>query len=148
MNEIRWDLRAIAEKGGLPTVFVRKHRFEVGAPLHFDVDYPHVTALELALGAVAADIAGCLQMLSRQRGVVVENAEVALSAELDNPLTYLGVVGEAGHPGLKHISMTVYVSAEATEAQLQWLWQEALKRSPLVQTLKDAVTLEMRMRVV
>ena len=60
---------------------------------------------------------------------------------LDNPLVFLGVVGEAGHPGFKAISGTLYVSVDADEPILREAWQETLARSPLANTLRRCVEL-------
>lgn len=127
---------------------MRKHQFTVGVPLQFDPEYPHITALEYALGALAADIVGGLQVISHRRRLKLDNVEAVLSGELNNPLTYLGVVGETGHPGLERVNVTVYVSSTGSEEEIGLIWEEMLQKSPLVNTLKRAVKLDLVMKVV
>ena len=40
----------------------------------------------------------------------------AARGDLENALTYLGVVGETGVPALQHLSIDVYVSSPAPES--------------------------------
>jgi hypothetical protein len=84
-------------------VFVRKHQFPVGAPLQFDAEYDAITALEYVLGAIGADVVHGLQTLARKRRVDIDQVEAVVQGELNNPLTYLGVVGADGPPGLEKI---------------------------------------------
>ncbi|MBI4203027.1 MAG: OsmC family protein [Chloroflexi bacterium] len=148
MNEYTCDLRAAVQDSEPATVYIRKHRFSVGAPLHFDQEYPYITALEHALGALAADIAGGLQAAARRHRVPVDHIEAVLTGRLNNPLTYLGVVGEEGHPGLERVAVTVYVSSPAAQEEVQRLWIETLQRSPLVSTFRKAVHLELSYQIV
>lgn len=134
--ESSWRLRIKADAADGATVLVRKHQFRVGAPLQFDVEYPHVTALEQVLGAFGSDLVGGLWLAARRRRVELESTEATMEGWLDNPLSYLGVVGEVGHPGLCRIKARVYVSTLHSEAELAPLWQEMLQRSPLVATFR------------
>ena len=148
MEKIAWNLRITAVGREPATVYVRKHQFKVGIPLQFDEDYGHITALEYALGALGADLVGGLQVVARKRRIKLDNVEAVLSGEIDNALTYLGVVGEEGHPGLKRVTVTVYVSSIAPQEDIRGLWEEMLQRSPLVRTLEDAINLDLVLKVV
>ena len=57
-----------------------------------------------------ADLVNGLQTLGRRRRVVIDQVEAVVEGELNNPLTYLGVVGETGHPGLERKSGSVSTS--------------------------------------
>ncbi len=107
-----------------------------------------ITALEYVLGAIGADVVYGLQALARKRRVEVDHVEAVVEGELNNPLTYLGVVGESGHPGLERVSVKVYVASVAAEEEIQRVWQEMLSRSPLVRTLQPAIRLELSLQVV
>jgi hypothetical protein len=117
-------------------VLVRKHQFPVGGPLQFDIDAPQVSALEQVLGAFGADLVAGLWAAAKRRRVGLESAEATVEGWLNNALTYLGVVGEEGHPGLQRIRCRVYVSTLHSEEELQGVWDDTLKRSPLVNTLR------------
>lgn len=148
MKDTTWDVRARTNGDGSSTVYARKHTFQVGAPLHFDTEYEHVTAVEYLLGAMGADLVGGLKLLARRQGLQVDDIEVTLSAKLNNPLTYLGVIGEEGHPGLNRVTATIYVNSVESEERLRLAWEETLKRSPLVNTLRPVVDLDLTLKVV
>ncbi len=142
MDPTTWTLRVVAAGQPPITVYPRSHRLEVGEPLTFDSAHPHLTALEHALGAIGADLAGTLQVLARRRRIALDNVEASVTGSLRNPLTFLEVVGEEGDPGIERVTVTMYVSSPAPEADLQALWQRALVLSPLACTFAQAGLLE------
>jgi OsmC-like protein len=143
-----WTLRVSAAERGQATVFTRQHQFRVGAPVHFDRAYEAVSALEYVLGAIGADLVNGLQALARKRRVAIERIEAVVEGELNNPLAYLGVIGETGHPGLQRVQVKVYVASLEEEAAIRRLWQEVLATSPLVYTFQAAIRLDLRLQVV
>ena len=143
-----WHARTVAKDLGQLTVYVRNHQFDVGQPLHFDYEYNAISALEYVVGALSADVVGSLIGAARRRRVHLENIEAAASCELRNALTYLGVVGEAGDPGLERVKITTYVKTATSEQDMHLLWEEALTRSPLVQTFRSAVILDLELKLV
>jgi hypothetical protein len=148
MERHTWTLRVRATERGQATVFTRQHQFHVGAPVHFDRAYGSVSALEYILGAIGADLVNGLQALARKRRVAIEQLEAVVEGELNNPLTYLGVVGEVGHPGLEKVRVKVYLASSEVEAAIQGLWQEMLITSPLVRTFQAAIELELSLQMV
>jgi OsmC-like protein len=148
LERYTWTLRISAAERGQAAVFARQHQFRVGAPVHFDRAYEAISALEYVLGAIGADLVNGLQALARKRRVVIEQIEAVVDGELNNPLTYLGVVGETGHPGLENVRIKVYLASPETETVLQHLWQEVLIISPLVRTFQAAIQLELSLQVV
>lgn len=148
MERHTWTLRVSAMERGRATVYTRQHQFCVGAPVHFDRSYEAVSALEYVLGAVGADVVNSLQLLARKRRVAVERLEAVVMGELNNPLTYLGVIGETGHPGLENVRIRVYLASPEEEATVQRLWQEMLATSPLVRTFQAAIQLELSLQVI
>lgn len=140
-----FSLRVSAAQGGTATAFVRKHRFTVGAPVAFDEQDPHVSALEYVLGAFGAELVNGLVAAARARHLVVDHAEAVVKAELDDPLAHVGVVGASGHPGLARVSVKVYASSGEDEETLRALWNQTLERSPLVRTLERSVKLELEL---
>jgi OsmC-like protein len=116
--------------------------------VHFDRAYEAVSALEYVLGAIGADLVNGLQALARKRRVAIERIEAVVEGELNNPLAYLGVIGETGHPGLQRVQVKVYVASLEEEAAIRRLWQEVLATSPLVYTFQAAIRLDLRLQVV
>jgi hypothetical protein len=147
MDGSRWTARVTTDGGGAARVFVRKHQLTVGAPVSFDEADPHVTALECVLGAVGADAANGLAALARARRVPIDRVEALVHGELDDPLAPVGVVGATGSARISVIEVRVYVSTGEDESVVRELWEQVLTRSPLVQTLKRAVKLELRLDV-
>ena len=148
MEGYTWTLRVSGTEHGQATVFTRQHQFRVGAPVHFDRAYEAVSALEYVLGAIGADLVNGLQTLAHKRRVAIERVEAVVEGELNNPLAYLGVVGETGHPGLEKVRVRVYLASSEEEVTIRRLWQEMLATSPLVHTFRDAIQLELKLQIV
>ncbi|GAB4410709.1 MAG: hypothetical protein Fur0044_04520 [Anaerolineae bacterium] len=146
-GQFQWSVRVSANQQNRAVVFVRKHRYEVGLPLHFDEEYEQIAALEYVLGAIGADIVNGLQALARKRRLSLDYVEAVVQGELNNPLTYLDVAGEQGHPGLEWVAIKVYVSSLEPEEQIHQLWKDVLARSPLVRTFQKAVQLELNLQI-
>ena len=147
-DKFKWSLRARTINKGLAMVYVRKHRFEVGVPLQFDEEYGQITALEYFLGAIGADVVNGLQAQARTRRIDIDNVEALVNGNLNNALTFLGVVGEEGHPGLEKLTIKVYVSSAENEEKVKLVWDETLRRSPLLNTLGTTINMELSIRVV
>jgi hypothetical protein len=148
MDDYRWNLRVGSGGRGQAAVYVRHHRFEVGAPVQFDEQYDSLTALEYVLGAIGADIVNCLRLAARRSRVELDNVEALVSGKLNNPLTHLGVAGEEGHPGLETVSIRVYVSSTEQEDRIRQVRSETQERSPLLCTFRSAIELELELKVV
>ena len=148
MEGYSWTLRVCRAEPGQANVYTRQHQFHVGAPVSFDKADKAISALEYVLGAMGADLVNGLQALARKRRITIEQIEAVVEGELNNPLTYLGVVGETGHPGLEKVRVQVSLASSEAEAALQDLWQEMLATSPLVRTLQAAIQLELSLQVV
>jgi uncharacterized OsmC-like protein len=147
MERYEWTVRVAAPDRERATVFVRSHRLEVGTPVAFDVEHPRVTALEHLLGALGADLTVGLRAAARRHRLDVDAVEATVQGELEAPGAYLGVVGEAGSPRLSRARIKVYVSTLDDEAEVKAAWDEALDRSPIYQTLRGAVALELEIKI-
>lgn len=143
-----WKARILGGGPQEATVYSRNHTFKVGAPASFREADALPSAIEYLLGALGGDLVNGFQAQAARQDIAIDALELALSAQMNNPLVFLGVIGEAGHAGLETISGTLYVSADAAEATLQQVWQTALDRSPLRHTLQRCVALALDMQVV
>lgn len=148
LSETSWQVRVTGGEDGAATVLARKSRFPVGPPLSFDPECPWPTAVEHLLGAVGADLVNGLKLAARRRRLRFDQVEALVDCRLDNPLSYLEVVGEEGHPGVRHLAARVFLSTLDPQDQVQQAWDEALRRSPLLNTLRPAVELDVSYRVV
>jgi OsmC-like protein len=142
-----WSVRVRPGHDGQAVAAARTNLFTICGQASFKDADPHPSAVEYLLGVLGGDLLCGFTAQAARRGVPLDALEVAVSGRLNNPLVHLGVVGEHGHPGFETISGTLYVSAEAAAPDLERLWQETLRRSPLVHTLERAVALTLAMQV-
>lgn len=146
-RDFRWRVRARWEEGMLATAFARNHTITIGQPASFDTEDAATSAVELLLASLAGCLAVGYQWRCSQRGIQVFNLEVVLNAQADNVLVFLGLE-EEGHPGLRAIEGKLYIDADAELDQLQALWEETLRRSPVSQTLGRPVPLTIELNQV
>lgn len=142
-----WTLRVTAKEAGPAQVHARTRQFPVGDPVSFDAAYPETTALEYALGAAGAELVNGLRAMARDRRLALEAVEALVSGSLEDTLAYLGVVGAAGRPVLRRVAVKLYASSLEDEAALRAAFEQVLRRSPLLQTLRLAgvdVTAELK----
>lgn len=141
-----WSVRVRTDSCNGLTASARNHSWRVGEPITFAPTDELPSALEHAVGALAADLIGSLRRICKLRRIPVERAELSLRWTLDNPLTYVGVVGEEGSPSISQIEGVLYVAC-FEEEQVRGAWQEALDRSPLYATFSKAARVEVRLNV-
>lgn len=142
MDSIPFRLRITSADADAARVSMRRHQFTVGRPLDFDVEYPHVTALEYALGALGAEIVSGLRAFAKRRRVDLDQVEATVEGRLAHALAYFEVVGESGHPELSGVSIKVYIASPSDENTLTQLWNDTLARLPLVRTFRRVLDLE------
>ena len=142
-----WTARVRGIGENKATAYARNQAFAVSGQASFKEVDPHPSAIEYLLGALGGDLITGFGAHAARRGIVVDALEASISGSLNNPLVFLGVVGETGHPGFETISGTLYVSTDADEPVLQEVWQETLARSPLVNTLQRCVTLSLELQI-
>ncbi|MSS70092.1 MAG: OsmC family peroxiredoxin [Candidatus Latescibacteria bacterium] len=147
MSDYTWTVRVQGAGDREAKVYARNHAFTVGQQASFDERDPRPSAVEYLLGALGGDLVSGFRAQAARQRVTVDAVELTLSGRLNNVLTHLGVVGEAGHPGFEAITGTLYVSADADEATLETVWRTTLERSPLVHTLTRCVALSLTLRV-
>ena len=145
-DPFQWGLRVSAAGKGRAAVYARSHQFEVGAPIPFDSSSERLSALELVLGAIGADLVNGFRALAERRRIEVDGVEAVVEGRLNNPLVHLGVVGESGHPGMEAVAVKVYVSSLAPPESVREVWEEAVKRSPLACTFARLLKLELNMQ--
>ena len=147
-TEYTWTSRVSWTSEGWATAYTRNHAFTVSGQASFREADAHPDAVEYLLGALGGDLISGFASQATRRGDEVDAMEVSVFGRLNNPLVFLGVVGESGHPGFETISCTLYVSADADEKILKEIWQTTLARSPLVNTLDRCVGLTLNLHAV
>lgn len=141
-------LRALTCPDGHVRIVTRNLAFDAEQQLGLDPGASHPAALDLLVGALAADLLAGLGREAVRTGVSLHDAELRLEARLGNPLVALGVVGESGSPALASVQGTLFASGDAGESQLQELWERACARAPVFATLRTAASVHIDIRVV
>jgi len=139
-----WSVRVRADSTSRIAASARNHSWRVGEPISFAPKDEDPSALELAVGALAADLTGTLRRICKLRRIDFEQAELSLRWTLDNALAYVGVVGEEGSSKIDRIEGVLYVRS-LDEERIQSAWDETLQRSPLFNTLRHSVGIDLRL---
>lgn len=131
-------------------VRVSGHHFVLDAagPAHLASGTAPPSALELLVSALAVDLLEGLGRECMRAGVSIHDAEMAVSAHLDNPLVALGVLGEAGTAAVASVRGSLYLSSDADAEALASLWSVALERAPVHATLRRCVELSIELKPV
>lgn len=147
-GDMKWSVRVSARDRTTTTVYARTRRFDVGAPLAFDLGDERTSAFEYLLGAIGADLVAGMKALCHRRRLDVGNVEALVFGALDNPLAHLGVVGEDGHPGLSGLAVKVFVETLEEENDITKVWEQTLERSPLYHTFAHVVRFDLELKIV
>lgn len=146
MSAYTWTLRVTSTDGRTARVSSGRHQFVVTRPLTFDVEADGLSALEYTLGALGGELVTGLRELGRRRRVNLEALEAVVTGELNNPLTYLEVVGEEGDAALSRVQMKLYVSSSEPAATIEALVRHAVDLLPQARTFRSLVSLELVVR--
>ena len=140
-----WRLRARVTGGQEATIYARNFSWKIGQPASFEEKDAHPSAIEAALGALAADLANGFATLCKQRELLIDELEANAKARLRSVTAHLGL--EEGDPSLASVDVTVFVTSPSGGSELRAAWDDAKKRSPLLQTFSKAAQVETRLAI-
>lgn len=143
----QWSVRVQGEKGLTAKVHSRNHTFQVGQPADFSPKVDAPSAVDYLLASLAASITVGFKAQASKRNVTIDNDELTLKGSLENVLFHMELEDE-GSPRMNKIQGTYYISSPDDEELLEKLWENTLKRSPIYQTLKDTVDIELKLSIV
>lgn len=143
----QWSVRVQGEKGLTAKVHSRNHTFQVGQPADFSPKVDAPSAVDYLLASLAASITVGFKAQASKRNVTIDNDELTLKGNLENVLFHMELEDE-GSPRMNKIQGTYYVSSPDDEELLEELLENTLKRSPIYQTLKDTVEIELKLSIV
>ncbi|MDQ0339842.1 putative OsmC-like protein/TusA-related sulfurtransferase [Caldalkalibacillus uzonensis] len=143
----QWSVRIQGEEGLTAKVHARNHTFYAGQPADFGSKVDAPSAIDYLLAALGSDLAVGFKAIASRQHIEIDELELTLKGGLDNVLYHLQLEDE-GTPRLKAVSGTMYVSSPAEEEELQVIWETTLQRSPVYQTLKEAVNLDVELKIV
>lgn len=136
------SVRAISSEVEGIVVYARSHKAVLGRGWSFDIKEPAMTGAEMLLGCLAADVLELFLRLARKGRLTVDAMEATLQAELCDPRVHLGVIGAEGEPRYSSFTLKVYAGSPAPAPALLAVWDEALRRAPLLNTLRRAAPVE------
>ncbi len=142
-RDYEWRLRVRSTGNQEATVYARNFSWKVGQPTSFEERDEHPSALESAMGALAADLVNTFATLCRQRGHGIDELEATVKGSLADVLAHLGM--EEGKPSIARMDVTGFITSPAQGADLRETWEEALCRSLLFQTLLKACPIATRL---
>lgn len=143
----KWNVRVLDEQGLFAKVHSRNHTFIAGQPADFSAKVDAPSAIDYFLGALASDLTVGFKAQASRRNMEIDQMELTLKAGLENVLYHLELENE-GSPKIKRIEGKFYVSAPHSDEDLQNLWKSTLDRSPVYQTLKQSIEIDIPMTIV
>lgn len=123
-------------------IFTNKNSVQIEKQISFDSEYKEMTSLEYFAGSVLSSIILTLLEQSKKKGSIIEEIEGVLSLSLDNPLSLVGVKGYDQEPVIRNITVTVFLFVDLEDNDFADFCCSALKNSPIYNTLKRAMELE------
>jgi uncharacterized OsmC-like protein len=127
-------------------IFTNKNSFQIEKQVSFDSEYEQISSLEYFAGSVLSSIILTLLEQSKKKGSIIEEIEGVLNLSLENPLSLLGVRGYDEEPCINRITVTVYLYAELEDSDLSDFCTKALNHSPVYNTLKRSMDLEVNFK--
>ncbi|MDF2854670.1 MAG: tusA [Neobacillus sp.] len=142
-----WSVRTQSEKELLAKVHTRNHTFQVGQPADFGVKVDAPSAIDFLLASLASCLTVGFKAQASRRNIEIDNLELSIKGGLENVLFHLELE-EEGSPIINRITGTFYVSSPNSEKVLEDLWDNTLERSPIYQTLKRAIAIDIKLSIV
>jgi uncharacterized OsmC-like protein len=118
-----------------------------GQPADFSAKVDAPSAIDYLLASLASCLVVGFKALASKRNVEIDDAELTLKGSLDNILYHMEIEDE-GSPKISKILGTFYVSSPHEEEQVEEIWRDTLKRSPIYQTLIETVQIDIKLSVV
>ncbi|MGJ7922818.1 sulfurtransferase TusA family protein [Neobacillus sp. LXY-4] len=142
-----WSVRVQADEDLTSKVHSRNHTFMVGQPADFSAKVQAPSAIDYLLGSLASCLTVGFKAQASRRNIEIDHLEVSLKAGLENVLFHMEFE-DVGSPKVKLIKGTFYVSSPADEEELEKIWENCLERSPIYQTLKQAIKIDIQFSIV
>ncbi|WP_338471641.1 OsmC family protein [Niallia sp. XMNu-256] len=143
----KWNVRVQSGSALTAKVHSRNHTFVVGQPADFSSKVNAPSAIDYLLGALASDLAVGFKGQASRRNFEIDQLEVSIKAGLENVLYHLELEDE-GSPQIQEIKGTFYVSSPQLEETLEELWETTLERSPIYQTLRQTIKIDIQFSIV
>lgn len=143
----QWNVRVRGEADLSAKVHSRNHTFLAGQPADFSPKVATPSAVDYLLASLASCLTVGFKAQASRRNIEIDNLELSLKGGLENVLYHMELEDE-GSPKINQITGAFYVSSPESEEVLEELWSNTLERSPIFQTLKQAVNIDIKLSIV
>lgn len=125
--------------------YIRRHTLDMDEPADLAGVDTAQNAVETLLASLGACISTTIALIATKRSIEIENLEIALEGRIENILVFLGLEKE-GNPGFSDISINIYIKSSADEKVLNEIVNEAMRVSPVVNTIARGAKLSYNLR--
>ncbi|MDQ0255274.1 TusA-related sulfurtransferase/uncharacterized OsmC-like protein [Evansella vedderi] len=143
----QWVVRTSNSDGLTAKVHSRNHSFLVGQPAEFSAKVEAPSAVDYLLASLSSSLVVGFKSHSSRRNIVIDHMEVTLKGKLDNVLYHMELE-DTGSPKVTEVIGTLYISSPNDEQELLDVWKITLDRSPIYQTLKDSIQIQLNFSIV
>ncbi len=142
----QWRVRGKGTRASEISIYARNFSWKLGHVISFEEKDDLPTSFESFLGSIVGELASGFSTACERAGVIIDELELTIMANLNNVLVQFAM--EDGDPSIRSMQVSAFVSSPATSAQLQTIWNETLRRSPVWQTLAKACDVSTRLMAV
>lgn len=143
----KWTVRVQDEDGLKAKIHSRNHTFFAGQPADFSPKVDAPSAIDYLLASLASCLSVGFKSNASRNNVTIDAMELTLKGQLHNVLYHMGI-NEDKNPALKEINGTFYVTSPNEEHEIEQVWKTTVDRSPIYQTLKNSVQLNIKLSIV
>lgn len=142
-----WTVRGRSGKGLQARIHSRNHTIVAGQPADFSQQVDDPSAVDYLLASLNACLMVGFKVHASRENVIIDEMELTLKGKLENVLYHLGIDRE-GSPAVEKITGTFYVTSPNEDKELKKVWERTLDRSPIYQTLRKSIKLDIRFSIV
>ncbi len=129
-----WQSRIHWEGGLRAKAYMRNHVANYDEPEGMGATDSAASAHEHVLSAVGACMLTGFVFQATRKGIKIHDAEIALEGTFGSIRNWAGINDEST-PGYPEIKAKLFVKADADKKTLEHIWDEAMKRSVVAQTV-------------
>lgn len=141
-----WRLRARSSGPLKTTVYCRNFKWDLGQPASFEEQDAHPSAVEAALGALAGDLVTGFATACTRTGLSVDDIELTARGRLHDVMAHLGLA--EGDPSFAAIEVKLFASTFDDPDRVRAVWDDTVRRSPLLTTLGKAAEVTAKLAIV
>ncbi|MCD8511551.1 MAG: OsmC family protein [Bacillus sp. (in: Bacteria)] len=142
-----WVVRTSSGQGLTAKIHSRNHSFTAGQPAEFSAKVEAPSAVDYLLASLSSCLLVGFKSHGSRRNVVIDHMELTLKGKLDNVLYHMELE-DTGSSRITEIKGSFYITSPNEEEELKAVWENTLERSPIYQTLKGTVDIQLSFSIV